>query len=227
MRRFTVIALAVLLLAVSCQPMTPAPQPTEDSMPFFGDKLYAALREVEGVDPQVLAQLRAEGNQLSTSGLPGWLQAPDGSMNPDIFLRGQDAPLSQLPNETIRYRISTANTIPTGTDTVLDFDQETYNFDLQWDGANNAIVNPAYGGVYMVGANVLWEYNNSGIRNIYLYNNDVLIAVESRPAEQQSAGFVLTPFLAAQGDSWQIKVMQNSGGDLDVTGGTFWMYRIR
>jgi hypothetical protein len=147
----------------------------------------------------------------------------------------------------IKKWYSANQSIATGTETILDFDtvhgMSAYDTDHglpSWEGFQNTSMEPEIAGVaamapctgwWLISAGVNWGTSAAGRRLIRVFKNSggvVDTAKEVAGASQLPHGvgnermhMPPTPVFLDQFDEIAISVFQNSGGPLDVIGGTF------
>lgn len=129
-----------------------------------------------------------------------------------------------------------AQTITDATDTVITFPSGSVTEELDSDGLHSGVTNsaritiPAGGdGVYLIGGNVRWETNSSGVRVLWAeYNGSAgtgTVISESRIAPSgsatQTSQLVFTVYLLASGDYVTLNVRQTSGASRDVQSAGF------
>lgn len=119
-----------------------------------------------------------------------------------------------------RVREADVQTITTSSATQLPFDNERYDPDGMHDtSTNNSRITISDAGRYLVGGHVQWEANATGQRLLQIYlNGTTVLAGCSQDANavgttQQS---VATVWGAGATDYFELRVWQNSGGDLDI-----------
>jgi hypothetical protein len=132
---------------------------------------------------------------------------------------GEDLPQARVTH-------STSQSVNSGTDTTLAFDDERYDFfDLLHDNVtnNSRLTNPASGttSAFAITASVHFAANATGERTVTLMKNGATpIARESRPAASSGPTIVNVSTLASlAGDGAQyveVVVNQTSGGPLNV-----------
>jgi len=122
-----------------------------------------------------------------------------------------------------------------GLSTVVTFAVETG--DNNWDNDSFHSVSSNTGrlvaprnGYYLIGANIWWESNATGLRRSTLNKNGTTsLASDSRPAVSGDNTFqsVVTPMILDAAEWAEVRVAQSSGGNLDVqTVSSFWMMLI-
>lgn len=130
-----------------------------------------------------------------------------------------------------------AQTITDATDTVITFPSGSVTEELDSDGLHSGVTNsaritiPAGGdGVYLIGGNVRWETNSSGVRVLWAeYNGSAgtgTVISESRIAPTgggttQTSQLVSTVYLLASGDYVTLNVRQTSGASRDIQSAGF------
>ncbi|TNE36263.1 MAG: hypothetical protein EP348_07280 [Alphaproteobacteria bacterium] len=120
--------------------------------------------------------------------------------------------------------LSADQTIPTSTDTILDWDSESYDT----NGFHESVTNPSRltvpAGITkaVLTAQIRWGSNSSGIRQCYVNKNGAA-SFDGRPVQSMAAQTtptfqtLLSPVLGVtEGDYFEIGVWQNSGGSRTV-----------
>lgn len=123
-----------------------------------------------------------------------------------------------------RVRNSADITIATGTSTKLTFNTEDFDYGGMHSTSTNTgrITIPTGGdGTYLIGAQVLWAANGTGIRdiNIKLNNTTYLAQNTALTAGAGTTMTMSTSTLVAltATDYIEVEVYQNSGGNLSAT----------
>ena len=126
-----------------------------------------------------------------------------------------------LPHARVTH--SVGQSIPSGADTVLNFDTERYDlFNLMHDNVtnNSRLTAPPTGasGVFVVTASVHFPANATGTRTLTLRKNgSTLIAQESQPAETTGPTTLsVSTITLLAGDHVEVVVNQTSGVPLSV-----------
>jgi hypothetical protein len=146
----------------------------------------------------------------------------------------RDAVSPPLPQARV---FNSANiSIPTGTVTALTFNSERYdNGGLHSTSANTGRLTAPITGLYVIGGNVRFAANATGIRNALIrLNGTTFIATDTRQATGGGNATDLpleTQYQLTAGDFLELVVFQDSGGALNVTAGAnfspeFWMTRL-
>ncbi len=120
------------------------------------------------------------------------------------------------------WRVTSNQSIPDATETVLSFLSETYDVGAMHDNSTNPsrLTIPAGGsGIYKFHAQARFASNATGRREMHIYKNGSKIASYVSPTA--SAGFdsflqISADDSASVGDYYEVYVYQNSGGALDV-----------
>lgn len=131
----------------------------------------------------------------------------------------------QLQKEDIQYKarvakVSTAQSIPTGTWTVLTFDYEDFDVGDMVDlSTNNDRITIKEDGVYLIIGQVAFDNNATGLRFISILKNGARIAeggsgVADGSYDARVNASAMFEFTA--GDYVQLQAWQNSGGDLNI-----------
>jgi hypothetical protein len=117
---------------------------------------------------------------------------------------------------------SAAISIPNATGTALTFDSESYDVGAMHSTSTNTgrITVPTGGaGVYLVGGQVSWAGNATGVRQVQVRINagTALGINEQVSASAASANWqsIMVPYAAVAGDFFDLTVTQNSGGALN------------
>lgn len=189
---------------------------TDDAV---GDETEVALA-ADVVRDADLAAYQALSGKDSASGYMGLDASGNGNSPPKLH----NATRHTFVGASI-YK-SASQTIGTASEVDVTWDSEHYDTNSIHDNAtNNARVTvPAgMGGKWRLSGTIIFSSNSSGRRYLALYKNGGLIRY---PAQLPSAGAapMNIPFsvdlLLAAGDYLVIKAYQDSGGDLDVVGGS-------
>ena len=119
--------------------------------------------------------------------------------------------------------LTTSQSVPNNTETVLTFGSKTYETDSGIYGTNEFAIQTA--GVYLISALITWEGNATGVRYVVIRKNgagtagnlNAAINYASFPpgANRFSQSFCI-PLSLAAGDDIDLVVLQNSGGALNV-----------
>lgn len=115
--------------------------------------------------------------------------------------------------------------IPDATVTALNFTAESYDVGGLHDNGvlPNRLTLPGNGsGTYLIHGQATFAANATGRRELYIYKNSVLAATvkEFGPdAGQQTVLQVSMQDTASAGDYYELRVYQNSGGNLDAVNG--------
>lgn len=127
-------------------------------------------------------------------------------------------PLATIYGHTIVTRAA-AQTIPDNTLTTMSWDSETQDYNLAFDGSDTKLIPLMYGSI-MVSATVQFASNATGYRGVQIWKNGTTKVATARDAAEASGVTVLTASgittLGAPGDYFEVKVFQDSGGNLDV-----------
>lgn len=118
---------------------------------------------------------------------------------------------------------SVAQSITTATSTILAFDSERFDTATLHDTVTNnsrITVPTGYAGKWLVGATIMMDNTAGGNRRlcqIYLNGTKEIAQVEHEGTNTAFRGFVLsTLWHASDGDYFQVRVYQDSGGALNV-----------
>lgn len=127
------------------------------------------------------------------------------------------------------FRVTTDQAISDTTNTLIEFNGETFNI----TGFHSTTVNPSrmtipdgYDGTYRVATLIRWEVDGTGYRTVRLLKNGVAITEAVHDADGTYAtvmGISDTQTLEA-GDYIEVQVYQTSGGSLDVLLNTAYTY---
>ena len=123
------------------------------------------------------------------------------------------------------------------TTTQLTFNSERFDSDAFHDTVSNTgrlTIPTAYGGYYILGANIEWAVNGTGVRITQIrLNGSTIIAVQLTPAgaTYDLAQSVATLYQFAAADYADCAVHQSSGGSLNVQATSayspeFWIHRL-
>lgn len=124
------------------------------------------------------------------------------------------------------YLDTAVQVIPDSTLTAIAFNNEVYDVGAMHDNAinNNRVVIPAGGaGTYIFQAQVTFAASVTLKREIYIYKNGTAIAtarLSTNSAADQSVLSVSTQDTAADGNFYEIRVYQDTGGALNVIQGS-------
>jgi hypothetical protein len=176
-------------------------------------------------------QWNQEGRE-GAPGAPGPATGPAGGdlegSYPDPTLRaGSVAPETHAPLPAVRVQQLDSGSITTqaipssGGFTNLSFDVELYDTDDMFDPVAPTRITARTSGIYVITGAVRWDANNTGSRSIGLVRNAIgiaFLAADTRDATDGNATRqnVSTVTRLAENDSIELKVSQDSGGDLNV-----------
>lgn len=128
------------------------------------------------------------------------------------------------PAESTLVRRTANQIIANGTDTTPAWDTETYDEIGVWDPATPGRFTIIEASLYVVTCNVKWEAAAAGSRGVYLRKNAAEIIANQTGAPAPTAGyttsqqvFIYDKFVA--GDFIEARVIQSSGGPLELRGG--------
>lgn len=120
--------------------------------------------------------------------------------------------------------------------TFVPFDTNFFDTDSYLDPGGNPTrmtVPVGKAGYFVIGANILWDDNALGIREINLIknNSDDIARVTASPSATGFEQNVSIPVQLADGDFIELQVFQTSGGGLDIVSAAFhsitaWMTRM-
>jgi hypothetical protein len=119
---------------------------------------------------------------------------------------------------TARVRRTANQTISNNTNTAITFTSETWDPLNLHTGIDNFLTAPIPG-VYLLTANVLFASNATGEREVSIeVNGSKFVAVAAQDGTTVADQFLTasTAYLLNQGDEVRMKVLQTSGGNLDV-----------
>jgi len=127
------------------------------------------------------------------------------------------------------YLAPTSNiTIGSATWTAIDWTGHSRTLTgFTWDSGNPTRITFTEGGVYLVNALVTWEANATGQRQMaFRLNGSTDIANQATPGTNVTyAGNTLNQLREyAANDYLELRVYQNSGGNLSITGSSNWTY---
>lgn len=138
------------------------------------------------------------------------------------------------PTEAARAFHSVDQAITNAVATVLAFNSELFDTDTMHDNAtNNSRLTVNTAGKWLFGFNGRWENNSAGQRHVRLLKNGTTIVGQQQlqPTTAEHEQCVTFPLQdAIVTDFFEIEVLQNSGGALDMESGgspsqTFWAHR--
>jgi hypothetical protein len=147
-----------------------------------------------------------------------------GINNLGVLLTGVAATRQIIP--TSSAYINQTHSIPTGADTLVNFDTTSINEDNLWvPSVGHPAVNTA--GIYVCWVQINWDYNATGIRACHVMLNGTSIGTNSVAAGSGNpanvVGNIGTAFLCitppmslAAGANLYVSVFQNSGGPLNL-----------
>lgn len=126
------------------------------------------------------------------------------------------------------FRVTTDQAIPNTTNTLVEFNGET--FDPK--GFHSTTVNPSrmtipdgYDGTYRMTTQITWEVDGTGYRIIRLLKNGSTIAEAVHNADAVANVMLISDTQALEaGDYIEVQVYQTSGGSLDVVKNTTYTY---
>jgi hypothetical protein len=132
---------------------------------------------------------------------------------------------------------SAATTTTNGVEAAIPFDSESFDTDSMHDtGVNNTRITFNTTGVYAVGGNLSWASNATGTRHLEIkLNNTTYLAVGnvlSVGASFNTRMVASTLYKFAANDYVELRVFQDSGGNLDVLADTtvlspaFWAFKV-
>lgn len=116
--------------------------------------------------------------------------------------------------------------IPNNTNTAINFNNEVYDVGSMHDNAinNNRVVIPSNGaGLYSFKAQVTFDTNATGKREIAIYKNGVVLCASRCFTNSGTEQTILTTEVDDQSsaaDYYEVIVYQNSGGALSVVNGS-------
>lgn len=198
-------------------------------------RLFQDLADHDTVDLQRLGDFsrRLNGIEQAESLVRGWSQP--GSVDPFFGTVYADwGKFRQLPMEMARIGTNTAQTISTGTTTILKPADaitaagRTFTHGLEINPTNGSINlgtfdSPA---IFLLVAWVQWDNDDTGDRILYLYDSDA--GTENARLDHRNAaaftisnGVFLWRNAGSGGDNLELRVYQDSGGDLDAN---FWRF---
>jgi hypothetical protein len=165
-----------------------------------------------GHPAQVSAKLLPEG--VDEGAPPGFGVDPSGAITPGSGMT------------VARVFSSVPLSIPTGTATVIPFDSKNFDTGGYFDVAGHPTrLASAIGGFFLVGANVEWAANAVGVREVSIRQGGVnLVADAGEPAVTgglATSQEVVHLLSLAAGDYFEVVVVQNSGGPLNILATNF------
>ena len=120
-------------------------------------------------------------------------------------------------------------TIPNNTSTYITFDSEDYDDNNYWTVGSPTRLTVTDTGRYLFGATVVFDSNATGSRGMAIEaNRDGGTEVMDTRAVPQSShgGSIIGQEELAATNYIELRVVQNSGGNLDVLWARFWITRI-
>lgn len=113
-------------------------------------------------------------------------------------------------------------TIATGTGTLIQWDSMEYDTDDMWRSGFNGLTCRTTG-LYAVTCSLTWAANTTGIRQLFLEVNGTTtypLDVEPASASGTTSNSGSDQIVLNAGDVLQATCAQNSGGNLNLNGGT-------
>lgn len=122
---------------------------------------------------------------------------------------------------SVRLTNSANQSISDATDTAVTFDTDTYDFDdIHSTTTNPSRITMLLAGKYLLTANIDWEDNATGYRQLkLLHNATTAIALTTRVGSATAGAnrqTIVTEYDFAAGDYLELFVLQTSGGALNV-----------
>jgi hypothetical protein len=126
----------------------------------------------------------------------------------------------------VNVRLSASVSLTNNAGVIVNFDTETIDTDGYHSTVSNTsrlTVPAGKAGKFLVGCIGVFASNNNGYRNISFRKNgtDYLGSISSAPAASANSGVtILNVYSLAEADYIEIDAFQNSGGSLNLVGGT-------
>ena len=138
--------------------------------------------------------------------------------------------------DLMRARVSVTNSgttsIPDAIWTTVNMDTTNFDYggDSHSDTVNNSRITCRAYGQWVPFCNVAWGASAAGNRQVRVLKNGLnVLCISNGPPTPESFAVTFPPYTLEVGDYLQFQVALNSGGALDLYGGTnlsFGMYRI-
>lgn len=204
-------------------------------MPSLGE-LFDKLGRDAGLSTRDRLALRTKGNNLDA------IETTMGSTTQPSFRKiiADETQFGLIPGETCRIGTATDQTIANNTETRLTnadslntITGKSYSFGIPVDLANGEIQlsNFESPSIFLIGCFVVWDANSTGDRSVKLYSSDSLSYIDEHPPGGGSFPThspVWTWRVSGyKADDLNLRVLQTSGGDLDIDFWHFWAKRIR
>ena len=188
-------------------------------MAGFGELLEKLGRNA-GLSALERMQLRTKGRDLEALG-------PAMSV---LFGPGEVCRIGTATNQTISNNTLTRLT---GSDVPSALGGKAFSFGIPVDVATGSILlsNFESPSIFLIGAFIIWAANSTGIREVRVYSTDSLSYIDSKATSGSFAPSHAPSFIwrvaGYKQDDLNLRVLQTSGGDLDVDFWHFWAKRIR
>lgn len=127
-----------------------------------------------------------------------------------------------IPDISCKVTKSSDQSIPNTSFTAITWDQESYDTDSMHDNViNNSRITINTAGKYSILAQAEWANNNSGVRQLQIRKNGTETLGMTRVADNQAGaeGIIAVVGDFAVNDYIELRVWQNSGGNLNFTTG--------
>jgi len=142
-----------------------------------------------------------------------------GTADDTVFLRGDQTWANPIQNIGARVYHNAAQTLTSGTNTILNFNSELYDVgDLHDTATNNSRLTAPVAGKYLIFGNIAFAANTTGLRELRLLLNGITPIGLAREVPQSANHFMNCSVIydLAVGDYIQCTVNQTSGGNLNV-----------
>ncbi len=203
---------------------------------MFGNKLFEALKDVEGVNTEDLQRARELGNRMDQqANMATALLTPNGNLSPNIFSHHSES-FSILPHEvgSIINGSADADSISNATwstPTITSPHISTFSRGLKIDVANARVHVSALAGdtEILVLAWCDFAANADGERGVRIVTNDSSVRSNVVPASANNDGAqVIHIRVAPQDLTWYtFEVFQSSGGALVLDFANMVVVRLR
>lgn len=153
-----------------------------------------------------------------TSGFK-WPRIPDGIDKKIAYWMSEVARTFQEQQQGFAYgaRVtkSAVQSIPDATDTVVTWNTREYDSRGFWSSAATSVLTARETGLYYLFASSTWAGNSTGIREIQLLVDGVILTEDRRTASAASQATIGIGAYLKVGQQVSVQVRQTSGGPLD------------